>query len=100
MSSQLQRKTGALGGMMGATRIIAITINKRGVGKTIIARSLATAAASAGLAVLILDMDTQQNSTSWRRRRPEEKQLRSSSSPPRMISRKRSSARGPLPAIS
>jgi chromosome partitioning protein len=75
MSSQLQRKTGALGGMMGATRIIAITINKRGVGKTIIARSLATAAASAGLAVLILDMDTQQNSTSWRRRRPEEKQL-------------------------
>jgi chromosome partitioning protein len=55
-----------------ATKIVAVTINKGGAGKTMISRSLATAAANAGLAVLILDMDTQQNSTSWRRRRPDE----------------------------
>jgi chromosome partitioning protein len=48
------------------------TINKGGAGKTMITRSLGTAAAAAGLTVLILDMDTQQNSTSWRGRRPEE----------------------------
>ena len=56
-------------------KTIAVTINKGGAGKTMISRSLATAAARAGLAVLIIDMDTQQNSTSWRRRRPEEEQL-------------------------
>src|SRR3954447_12776792 len=61
--------------MMTGTKIIAVTINKGGAGKTMISRSLATAAAYAGLAVLILDMDTQQNSTNWRRRRPEEDQL-------------------------
>src|SRR3954447_10451326 len=61
--------------MMTGTRIIAVTINKGGAGKTMISRSLATAAAQAGLAVLIIDMDTQQNSTSWRRRRPEEEPL-------------------------
>ena len=33
---------------------------------------MATAAATAGLLVLILDMDTQQNSTNWRRRRPDD----------------------------
>ena len=53
-------------------KIAAITINKGGVGKTMLVRSLGTAAAAAGLFVLILDMDTQQNSTSWRRRRPQE----------------------------
>ena len=53
-------------------KVAASTINKGGVGKTMIVRSLATAAAGAGLFVLILDMDTQQNSTSWRRRRPSE----------------------------
>ena len=53
-------------------KIAAVTINKGGVGKTMVVRSLATAAAGAGLFVLILDMDTQQNSTSWRRRRPKE----------------------------
>ena len=56
-------------------KTIAVTINKGGAGKTMISRSLATAAARAGLAVLIIDMDTQQNSTSWRRRRPDEEQL-------------------------
>jgi chromosome partitioning protein len=48
---------------------IAITINKGGVGKTMVTKSLATAAAAEGFAVLILDMDTQQNATSWGRRR-------------------------------
>jgi chromosome partitioning protein len=55
-----------------STKVVAITINKGGVGKTMLSRSLAIAAAEAGLAVLILDMDTQQNSTNWRRRRPNE----------------------------
>ncbi|UZO94925.1 ParA family protein [Roseomonas mucosa] len=53
-------------------KIVATTINKGGVGKSMICRSLGTAAAAAGKLVLILDMDTQQNSTSWRRRRPAE----------------------------
>lgn len=53
-------------------KIAATTINKGGVGKSMICRSLGTAAAAAGKLVLILDMDTQQNSTNWRRRRPAE----------------------------
>ncbi len=56
-------------------KTVAVTINKGGAGKTMISRSLGTAAATAGLAVLILDMDTQQNSTNWRRRRGEEHPL-------------------------
>ena len=56
-------------------KTVAVTINKGGAGKTMISRSLGTAAAGAGLAVLILDMDTQQNSTNWRRRRGEEHPL-------------------------
>jgi len=60
---------------MTGTKTIAVTINKGGAGKTMLSRSLATAAAHAGLTVLILDLDTQQNSTSWRRRRPKEDQL-------------------------
>ena len=56
-------------------KIIAVTINKGGAGKTMISRSVSTAAAQSGLAVLILDMDTQQNSTNWRRRRPAESLL-------------------------
>jgi chromosome partitioning protein len=56
-------------------KTVAVTINKGGAGKTMISRSLGTAAATAGLAVLILDMDTQQNSTNWRRRRGEEHTL-------------------------
>ena len=57
------------------TKVIAITINRGGQGKTMLSRSLGVLAAQAGLAVLIADMDTQENSTSWRKRRPEEKQL-------------------------
>ncbi|MDA8253201.1 MAG: ParA family protein [Rhodospirillales bacterium] len=53
-------------------KVAAITINKGGAGKTMLSRSLGTAAAASGLLVLILDMDTQQNSTNWRRRRPEQ----------------------------
>jgi chromosome partitioning protein len=56
-------------------KTIAVTINKGGAGKTMISRSLATAAARSGLAVLIVDMDTQQNSTNWRRRRSPEEAL-------------------------
>jgi chromosome partitioning protein len=56
-------------------KTVAVTINKGGAGKTMISRSLGTAAATAGFAVLILDMDTQQNSTNWRRRRGEEHPL-------------------------
>lgn len=50
-------------------KVAAITINKGGAGKTMLSRSLGAAAAAAGKLVLILDMDTQQNSTNWRRRR-------------------------------
>jgi chromosome partitioning protein len=50
-------------------RTIAITINKGGVGKTMLTKSLATAATTAGLNVVMLDMDTQQNATTWGRRR-------------------------------
>jgi chromosome partitioning protein len=49
----------------------AVTINKGGVGKTMFCRSLGTAAAQAGLFVVILDMDSQENATSWRSRRPQ-----------------------------
>jgi chromosome partitioning protein len=56
---------------MGRARMktVAITINKGGVGKTMLAKTLATAAVSAGLLALVLDMDTQQNSTAWGKRR-------------------------------
>jgi len=55
---------------MGNTmKTVAVVINKGGAGKTTISRSLGTAAAAAGLNVLILDMDTQQNATNWGRRR-------------------------------
>jgi chromosome partitioning protein len=50
-------------------RTIAITINKGGVGKTMLTKTLATAATAAGMNVLVLDMDTQQNATTWGRRR-------------------------------
>jgi chromosome partitioning protein len=52
-----------------ATKIVAVTINKGGVGKTTITKNVATAAAAAGLTVLIVDMDTQQNADAWGRRR-------------------------------
>jgi len=50
-------------------RTIAVTINKGGVGKTMLTKSIATAATAAGFSVLVLDMDTQENSTTWGRRR-------------------------------
>jgi len=55
--------------MFKSMKIITVAINKGGAGKTMTAKSLATAAAAAGLNVLILDMDTQQNSVKWSRRR-------------------------------
>jgi chromosome partitioning protein len=48
---------------------VAISINKGGVGKTTTAKTLASAAVAAGLNALILDIDTQQNATTWGRRR-------------------------------
>ena len=50
-------------------RTIAITINKGGVGKTTLAKHLAVAASAGGHNSMLLDMDTQQNSTSWGKRR-------------------------------
>jgi chromosome partitioning protein len=52
---------------------IAISINKGGMGKTMLTKTLATAAAGAGFNVLVLDMDTQQNATSWGKRREKQK---------------------------
>jgi chromosome partitioning protein len=54
---------------MADMKIIAVAINKGGVGKTTLARTLGVAGANAGLNVLVLDMDTQQNATQWGRRR-------------------------------
>src|SRR4051794_28324116 len=50
-------------------KIVAVAINKGGVGKTTTSKNLATAAASAGMNVLLLDMDTQENSRKWGTRR-------------------------------
>jgi chromosome partitioning protein len=50
-------------------RTIAIAVNKGGVGKTTLAKHLATAASAAGLNTIVFDMDTQQNATSWGKRR-------------------------------
>ena len=50
-------------------KIIAIAMNKGGVGKSTLTRSIATAAAQDGLSVMALDMDTQQTTTQWGRRR-------------------------------
>ena len=50
-------------------KVVAVAINKGGTGKTTIARSVSAAAVAAGLTVLLLDMDTQQNATQWGRRR-------------------------------
>jgi chromosome partitioning protein len=57
------------------TKVVAITINRGGQGKTMLSRSLGVLAGEAGLAVLVADMDTQENSTSWRKRRPADRQL-------------------------
>ena len=63
-------------------RTIALSINKGGVGKTTTTKNIACAAVEAGLNVLVLDMDTQQNATNWgRRREKQEKSLPMSSFP-------------------
>ncbi len=50
-------------------KTIAVAVNKGEVGKTTISKHLAVAATQAGLNALVLDMDTQQNATSWGKRR-------------------------------
>lgn len=49
--------------------IITVAMQKGGVGKSTLARSLAVAAARDGLSVLILDMDAQQSVSQWAERR-------------------------------
>lgn len=53
-------------------KTVAVTINKGGVGKTMLAKSLATAADAAGLVSMVIDMDSQQNSTAWSKRRAQQ----------------------------
>lgn len=50
-------------------KIVAIAVAKGGVGKSMVTRSLGTAAAIDGLNVMALDMDNQQTTTQWGRRR-------------------------------
>lgn len=52
-------------------KVVAVAINKGGTGKTMISKSVATAAAAAGLNVLLLDMDSQENARKWGNRRKE-----------------------------
>src|SRR3954469_20710312 len=52
-------------------KTIAVAINKGGTGKTTMTKSIATAAAAAGLNVLVLDVDSQENSRKWGNRRKE-----------------------------
>jgi chromosome partitioning protein len=54
---------------MADMKTVAVAINKGGTGKTTIAKNIATAAAAAGFNVLVLDMDTQENSCKWSGRR-------------------------------
>ena len=56
---------------MGDMKIVAVAINKGGTGKTTITKSIATAAAATGLNVLVLDVDSQENSRKWGNRRKE-----------------------------
>ena len=52
--------------------IIAIAMQKGGVGKSTLARSLAVAASKGGYNVLVLDMDAQQSMSHWAERRAEQ----------------------------
>lgn len=52
-------------------QIIAIAMQKGGVGKSTLTRSLGVAAMRAGLNTLILDMDAQQSTHQWAKRRKE-----------------------------
>ena len=53
-------------------KTIAIAMQKGGVGKSTLTRSLAVAAADSGLNVLALDMDSQQSTSQWAGRRSAE----------------------------
>lgn len=53
-------------------KIIAVAMQKGGVGKSNLTRSLAVAAAQSGLNVLALDMDSQQSTSQWGERREAE----------------------------
>lgn len=50
-------------------QVITIAMQKGGVGKSTLARSLAVAAARDGLSVLLIDMDAQQSVSQWAERR-------------------------------
>lgn len=50
-------------------QVITIAMQKGGVGKSTIARSLAVAAVQDGLSVLMIDMDSQQSVSQWAERR-------------------------------
>lgn len=50
-------------------KVIAVAMQKGGVGKSTLTRSLAVAASAAGLNVLALDMDAQQSTSQWAKRR-------------------------------
>ena len=53
-------------------KIIAIAMQKGGVGKSTLARSLAVAGGGVGYNVLVLDMDAQQSMSQWAERRAEQ----------------------------
>src|SRR5271170_2612534 len=55
--------------MANEMKVVVVAINKGGTGKTTTTKSLATAAASAGFNVLVLDMDSQENARKWGGRR-------------------------------
>lgn len=50
-------------------KVISVAMQKGGVGKSTLTRSLAVAAVQEGLNVLVLDMDNQQSTRQWRDRR-------------------------------
>ena len=50
-------------------KVIAVAMQKGGVGKSTLTRTLAVAASAAGLNVLALDMDNQQSTSQWAKRR-------------------------------
>ncbi len=50
-------------------KVVSVAMQKGGVGKSTLTRSLAVAAADAGLNVLVLDMDAQQSTKQWKDRR-------------------------------
>lgn len=52
-------------------KTLAITMQKGGVGKSWLTRSLAVAASQEGLNVVVIDMDSQQSTVAWSERREE-----------------------------